>query len=163
MKKSELKQIIKEEISKILKEASDLPVKITSINGESFYFTKDSFTSPKVNGAEFIKQLIALKATAPDKLASAEMWVHDKETRKTSGADANINVDSSKFSTYFNGIYILDGGLNTNGEWDKTSLSKAKILYYTKNVNDPELKNFKEDGMVRVIIKDNSVNDVIEY
>ena len=101
MKKSELKQIIKEEISKILKEASDLPVKITSINGKSFFFTKDSFTSPKIDGAGFIQQLRDLEATAPDEYASAEMWVHDKETRKTPGANANIKVDSSKFTTYF--------------------------------------------------------------
>ena len=101
MKKSELKQIIKEEISKILKADVMMPVKITSINGESFYFTKDGVTSKKINGAGFIKQLRDLEATAPDEYASAEMWVNDKETRKEPGADANIKVNSSKFSTYF--------------------------------------------------------------
>ena len=101
MKKSELQQIIREEITKILNEASNLPVTITSINGESFYFTKDSFTSPKIDGVGFIKQLRDLEATAPDNYTLAEMWVHDKETRKIPGANANIKVNPSKFSTYF--------------------------------------------------------------
>jgi hypothetical protein len=101
MKKSELRQIIKEEIRKVLKEASDLPVRITSINGKSFYFTKDSFRSPKIDGAGFIKQLRDLEATAPDGHASAEIWVHDKETRDTSGASANIKVNPSKFNELF--------------------------------------------------------------
>jgi len=101
MKKSELRQIIREEIGKVLKEASNLPVTITSINGKSFYFTKDSFTSPKIDGIGFIQQLRDLEATAPEGYASAEVWVHDKETRKTPGANANIKVNPSKFSTYF--------------------------------------------------------------
>jgi hypothetical protein len=101
MKKSELRQIIREEISKVLNEASNLPVTITSINGKSFYFTKDSFNSPKIDGAGFIQQLRDLEATAPDGYTSAEMWVHDKETRRTPGASANIKVNPSKFSTYF--------------------------------------------------------------
>ena len=74
-----------------------------------------------------------------------------------------INNENTKLNLKKNGIYILDGGLNKRGEWDEKSLKKAKVLYYTTNVNDPKLKNFKEDGMVRVIIKDNSVEDVIEY
>lgn len=71
--------------------------------------------------------------------------------------------ENKKLDLNKNGIYILDGGLNKREEWDEKSLKKAKVLYYTTNVNDPKLKNFKEDGMVRVIIKDNSVEDVIEY
>jgi hypothetical protein len=94
MKKSELKQIIKEEISKILKE--------------------------------------------------------DKLTFKKDGTVVNPD-----------GIYIL-GGLSGDG-WNEKSMGKAKVLYYTDKPNDPELKNFREDGMVRVIIKDNSVIDVVEY
>jgi hypothetical protein len=101
MKKSELQQIIREEISKVLNEASNLPVTITSVNGKSFYFTKDSFKSPKIDGAGFIQQLRDLEATAPDGYSSAEIWVHDKETRRTPGASANIKVNPSKFSTYF--------------------------------------------------------------
>jgi len=101
MKKSELRQIIREEISKVLKESSNLPVTITSVNGKSFYFTKGSFKSPKTDGAGFIQQLRDVEATAPDGYPSAEMWVHDKETRRTPGASANIKVNPSKFSNYF--------------------------------------------------------------
>jgi len=74
-----------------------------------------------------------------------------------------INNENTKLNLKKNGIYILDGGLNKRGEWDEKSLKKAKVLHYTDKFNDPELKNFKEDGMVRVIIKDNSVEDVIEF
>jgi hypothetical protein len=96
-----LKRLIQEEVKKVLREENNLPVTITSINGKSFYFTKGSFNSPKVDGAGFIRQLKDLEATAPDGYTSAEMWVHDKETRRTPGASANIKVNQSKFSTYF--------------------------------------------------------------
>ena len=70
--------------------------------------------------------------------------------------------ENKKLDLHKNGIYILDGGLNKRGEWDEKSLKKAKVLYYTTNVNDPKLKNFKEDGMVKVDISDNGI-DVVEY
>ena len=97
------KQLVKEYARKLvnLNESSNLPVTITSINGKSFYFTKGSFTSPKTDGIGFIQQLRDLGATPPDGYSSAEMWVHDRETRKTPGASANIKVNASKFSVYF--------------------------------------------------------------
>lgn len=61
-----------------------------------------------------------------------------------------------------NGIYILDGGLNKSGEWDEKSLKKAKVLYYTMDSRDPKLKNFQEDGMVKVDISDGDI-DVSSY
>jgi hypothetical protein len=70
--------------------------------------------------------------------------------------------ENEKLNLDKNGIYILDGGLNKRGEWDEKSLKKAKVLYYTTNVNDPKLKNFKEDGMVKVDISNDGI-DVIEY
>jgi methionine synthase II (cobalamin-independent) len=76
---------------------------------------------------------------------------------------SKVLKENKKLDLDKNGIYILDGGLNKRKEWDEKSLKKAKVLYHTTNVNDPKLKNFKEDGMVQVIIKDNSVEDVIEY
>ena len=94
MKKSELKQLIKEEISKILKE--------------------------------------------------------DKLTFKKDGTVVNPD-----------GIYIL-GGLSGDG-WNEKSMGKANILYYTDKPNDPELKNFKENGMVRVEITNDGDIDVVQF
>ena len=71
--------------------------------------------------------------------------------------------ENTKLNLKKNGIYILDGGLNKMGEWDEKSLKKANVLYYTDKSNDPKLEKFKKDGLVRVIIKDNSVEDVIEF
>ena len=71
--------------------------------------------------------------------------------------------ENTKLNLKKNGIYILDGGLNKREEWDEKSLKKANVLYYTDKPNDPKLEKFKKDGMVRVIIKDNSVEDVIEF
>lgn len=95
------RQLVKEYVSQLIKESSNTSVTIVSINGKSFYFTKGSFTSPKTDGAGFIQQLRDLEATPPDGYSSAEMWVHDKETRRTPGAQADIKVNASKFSTYF--------------------------------------------------------------
>ena len=92
MKKSELRQIIREEISKVLKESSNLPVTITSVNGKSFYFTKGSFKSPKTDGAGFIQQLRDVEATAPDGYPSAEMWVHDNQVAALLPACSSVRI-----------------------------------------------------------------------
>ena len=76
--------------------------------------------------------------------------------------DSNPVNESEKIDFDKNGIYILDGGLNKRGEWDEKSLKKAKVLYYTKDFRDSKLKDFQEDGMVRVEISDNGT-DVSEY
>jgi len=73
-----------------------------------------------------------------------------------------INNENNKLNLKKNGIYILDGGLNKRGEWDEKSLKKAKVLYYTTDFRDPKLKDFREDGMVRVEISDNGI-DVVQY
>ena len=73
----------------------------------------------------------------------------------------NLN-EKEKLDLDKNGIYILDGGLNKRGEWDEKSLKKAKVLYYTMDFKDPKLKNFQEDGMVKVDISDDGI-DVVEY
>ena len=70
--------------------------------------------------------------------------------------------ENKKLDLNKNGIYILDGGLNKRGEWDEKSLKKAKVLYYTTDFKDSKLKNFQEDGMVKVDISDNGI-DVVEY
>ena len=76
---------------------------------------------------------------------------------ETKSVNENEKLDLDK-----NGIYILDGGLNKRGEWDEKSLKKAKVLYYTTDFKDSKLKNFQEDGMVKVDISDNGI-DVVEY
>ena len=70
--------------------------------------------------------------------------------------------ENTKLNLKKNGIYILDGGLNKREEWDEKSLKKANVLYYTDKSNDPKLKNFKEDGMVKVDISDDGI-DVVQF
>ena len=70
--------------------------------------------------------------------------------------------ENTKLNLKKNGIYILDGGLNKRGEWDEKSLKKANVLYYTDKSNDPKLKNFQEDGMVKVDISDDGI-DVVQF
>ena len=88
--------------------------------------------------------------------ASELQQIIKEEIQKVLKENIKMNLDK-------NGIYILDGGLNKMGEWDEKSLKKANVLYYTTNYNDPKLEKFKKDGRLRVIIKDNSIQDVIEF
>lgn len=71
--------------------------------------------------------------------------------------------ENTKLNLKKNGIYILDGGLNNNDEWDEKSLKKAKVLYYTTDFKDPKLKNFEKDGIVHVEITNDGDIDVVQF
>jgi len=60
------------------------------------------------------------------------------------------------------GIYMLKGGILKGGGWNFASLDKAKPLFYTPDFDDPKLKPYEKDGIVKVDI-DNGNIDVSEY
>jgi hypothetical protein len=60
------------------------------------------------------------------------------------------------------GIYMLKGGVLKGGGWNFASLDKAKPLFYTPDFDDPKLKDYEEDGIVKIDI-DNGEIGVSQY
>ena len=60
------------------------------------------------------------------------------------------------------GIYMLKGGMLKDGGWNFPSLNKATPLFYTPDFDDPKLKSYEKDGIVKVDITDGEY-DVSQY
>ena len=86
-----------------------------------------------------------------------------KQVILNEGQSTNDKKTIRKFLKDFkDGIYILKGGLEKDGGWNEDSLQKGTPLYYTPNFNDPKLKSFQKDGIVKVDIEDGEAN-VAQY
>jgi len=75
---------------------------------------------------------------------------------------ANAQTIMSDLKNEKDGIYVLKGGLDSDGGWNEESLQKGKPLYYTTDFDDPKLKSFEEPGMVWVDIE-NGEMEVKQY
>lgn len=75
---------------------------------------------------------------------------------------ANAQTVMADLKNEKEGVYVLEGGLDSDGGWNEDSLQQGEPLYYTTDTTDPKLKSFQEDGMVWVTIE-NGEMEVEEY
>jgi hypothetical protein len=91
-----------------------------------------------------------MKTSELKQLIREEIKALLKEATSTTDAKTiKANLQSKK-----DGVYILKGGLDKNQRWSKETLAKGEPVYYTTDVNDPELNNpyYRENRMLKVEI-----------
>lgn len=77
----------------------------------------------------------------------------------------NPNEIRSKLDKKMTGIYVLHGGLNSDGSWDEASLKKANPVFYTSELrtNKSDLIKAMESLITIVDIDQNGNIDVANF
>ena len=145
MKTQELRKLIREEVKKALSENTQL-MSDPTVKSKVEMVIK-TLKSIDIDG-ETMQYIL-------EQIGMDEQMLHQLTP---GGIRENTKINLKK-----NGIYILDGGLNNNDEWDEKSLKKAQVLYYTTDFRDPKLEKYKKDGIVKVEITDDGDIDVVQY